>query len=125
MIAYDTCADSLFAARLGPVGGRGRVLGDAESRDVQEPDHAGGRGEPSNPCCSLEMNLLEALPALAADADEVDHGLGVSDGGANLVLAAKISDDGLEASVYVTNRAFRLPGGDADGPAVLRQARRQ
>jgi hypothetical protein len=71
------------------------------------------------------MNLLEALPALAADADEVDHGLGVSYGGANLVLAAKSSDDGLEASVCVTNRAFRLPGGDADGPAVLHQAWRQ
>ena len=89
---------------------------------MQEPGHAGRGGEPSNPCCSLEMNLLETLPALAADADEVDHGSGVGHGGVHLVLVAEIGDDGLEAPVRARGGTIGPPRGDADGPAVLGQA---
>ena len=89
---------------------------------MQEPDHAGRGGEPGDACRALEVNRLEALPALAGDADQVDDGFGVSHCGAHLVLAAKVGDDGLVARAGATARTFRPPGGDADGPAVLRQA---
>ena len=78
----------LLAQRLGAVGRRGRVRGDAERRDVQVPRRP-GPGEPGDPRRALDVHRLEALAPLPADAHEVDDDLGAAHGRAHPVLVGE------------------------------------
>ena len=68
------------------------------------------------------MDGLEALAAFPPDADEVHDRLGVGHGRAHPVLVAEIGDDRFDAAGRGTTGPVQ---GDAHGPAVLGQARRQ
>ena len=111
-----------LAGRLGPVGRRGRVVRDAQGGEVQEPRRAPRRGEPGDAGGPLDVDGLEALAAFPPDADEVHDHLGVGHGRAHPVLAAEIGDDRLDAAGRGTTGPVQ---GDAHGPAVTGQARRQ